>query len=143
MPIVQIGLLRAMALFQPLPPPQMEGVARMLEPLHAAAAVHPELRNRLEIYQRRLDQQITAAPPCPDDQLTSSAIDGLILRTQNGHDSVYQLAMDLQWELNRLSGTVLPESIDGASTYVMKDEPERVAQAIADFTAAPSLSATA
>src|SRR4029079_5827447 len=27
-PIVQIGLLRAMALFRPLPPPQMEGVAR-------------------------------------------------------------------------------------------------------------------
>jgi MFS family permease len=36
-PIVQIGLLRAMALFRPLPPPQMEGVARMLEPRHAPA----------------------------------------------------------------------------------------------------------
>ena len=36
-PIVQIGLLRAMALFRPLPPPQMEGVARMLEPRQAAA----------------------------------------------------------------------------------------------------------
>jgi MFS family permease len=36
-PIVQIGLLRAMALFRPLPPPQMEGVARMLEPRRAVA----------------------------------------------------------------------------------------------------------
>ena len=36
-PIVQIGLLRAMALFRLLPPPQMEGVARMLEPRQAAA----------------------------------------------------------------------------------------------------------
>jgi len=90
---------------------------QMLQPLTAAAAVHPELRDRLEIYQRRLDQQIVAAPPCSDDQLTSSAIDGLVLSTKNGHDSVYQLATDLQWELNRLSGIVFPESIDGASTY--------------------------
>jgi hypothetical protein len=36
-PIVQIGLLRRMALFRPLPPPELEGVARAMEPLAAAA----------------------------------------------------------------------------------------------------------
>ena len=36
-PIVQIGLLRSMALFRPLPPPALEGVARAMEPLHAPA----------------------------------------------------------------------------------------------------------
>src|SRR3954454_5295812 len=36
-PIVQIGLLRSMALFRPLPPPQVEGAARMLDPRHAPA----------------------------------------------------------------------------------------------------------
>ena len=36
-PIVQIGLLRSMQLFRPLPPPELEGVARALEPLAAHA----------------------------------------------------------------------------------------------------------
>ncbi len=36
-PIVQIGLLRAVALFQPLPPPEMEGLARRMEPLAVGA----------------------------------------------------------------------------------------------------------
>ena len=35
-PIVQIGLLRRMPLFQPLPPPELEGVARVMEPLAAS-----------------------------------------------------------------------------------------------------------
>ena len=35
-PIVQIGLLRRMPLFRPLPPPELEGVARAMEPLAAA-----------------------------------------------------------------------------------------------------------
>jgi MFS family permease len=36
-PIVQIGLLRRMPLFRPLPPPEMEAVARAMEPLTASA----------------------------------------------------------------------------------------------------------
>jgi hypothetical protein len=36
-PIVQIGLLRSMPLFRPLPPPELEGVARAMEPLAARA----------------------------------------------------------------------------------------------------------
>ena len=36
-PIVQIGLLRRMPLFQPLPPPELEGVARVMEPLAASS----------------------------------------------------------------------------------------------------------
>ena len=36
-PVVQIGLLRRMPLFRPLPPPELEGVARAMEPLAARA----------------------------------------------------------------------------------------------------------
>jgi CRP-like cAMP-binding protein len=36
-PIVQIGLLRKLPLFRPLPPPELEGVARRMEPFAAAA----------------------------------------------------------------------------------------------------------
>ncbi len=36
-PIVQIGLLRSMPLFRPLPPPRMEAVARAMEPAYAPA----------------------------------------------------------------------------------------------------------
>jgi MFS family permease len=36
-PVVQIGLLRSMPLFRPLPPPELEGVARSMEPLAARA----------------------------------------------------------------------------------------------------------
>lgn len=36
-PIVQIGLLRKLPLFQPLPPPELEGVARCMEPFAAVA----------------------------------------------------------------------------------------------------------
>jgi hypothetical protein len=75
------------------------------------------MRERFEIYQARLDQQIAGAPPCHDDQMTAAAIEALARRTENGHDSVNQLAMDLQWELNRLNGSVSLESVDGATTY--------------------------
>src|SRR5712671_3267898 len=53
---------------------------QMLQPLNAAATARPEMRDRLEVYQHRLDQQIADAPPCHDDQLTSAAIDGLAQR---------------------------------------------------------------
>ena len=101
----------------------------MLQPLRAAVAAHPEMRDRLEIYQRRLDQEIAAAPPCEDDKLTSSAIEGLARRTQNGHDSVQQLAMDLHWELNRLSKAMSPESIDGATAYGLSAADRTIVQA--------------
>jgi uncharacterized protein Yka (UPF0111/DUF47 family) len=90
---------------------------QMLQPLRTASRAHPELQERFDIYQHRLDQLIAEAPPCPDDQLTTNAIEALVRRTQNGHDSVHQLAMDLHWELNRLSGTVSTETIDGATAF--------------------------
>src|SRR5580765_134133 len=90
---------------------------QMLQPLRAALAARPEMRERFEIYQARVDRQIAGAPPCHDDQLTAAAIEALARRTENGHDSVNQLAMDLQWELNRLNGSVSLESVDGATTY--------------------------
>src|SRR6478672_10001496 len=73
---------------------------QMLQPLRAAAITQPEMRERFEIYQRRLDHHVAEAPPCHDDQLTAAAIDSLARRTENGRDSVNQLAMDLYWELN-------------------------------------------
>ena len=90
---------------------------QMLQPLRTAARMHPELQERFDVYHRRLEQLIAEAPPCPDDQVTISAIEALVRRTQNGRDSVHQLAMDLHWELNRLSGTVSTESIDGATAF--------------------------
>ena len=101
----------------------------MLQPLRVAAATRPEMRDRLEIYERRLSQQFAGAPECADDQLTSGAIDGLGRRTQNGHDSVQQLAMDLHWELNRLSKAVSPESIDGATAYGLSAADRTIVQA--------------
>src|SRR5882762_6779886 len=39
----------------------------MLQPLRAAAPARPELRDRLEIYERRLSDQLAATPPCDGD----------------------------------------------------------------------------
>jgi uncharacterized protein Yka (UPF0111/DUF47 family) len=89
----------------------------MLQPLKAAAVTRPELADRLEIYERRLERQLAIGPPCQDDNLTATLIDGLARRTQNGHDSVHQLALDLQCELDHLSKAVSPETIDGATGY--------------------------
>jgi len=46
---------------------------QMLQPLRAAVAARPEMRERFEIYQARVDRQIAGAPPCHDDQLTAAA----------------------------------------------------------------------
>ena len=100
-----------------------------LQPLRAAAATRPEMHDRLEIYERRLSQQFAGAPECADDRLTSGAIDGLVRRTQNGHDSVHQLALDLQWELTRLSKALSPESINGATTYGLTAADQAIVQA--------------
>jgi len=104
-------------------------VGEMLQPLRAVAAAHPEIASRLEIYQRRLDQQIAVASPCTDDQLTPSAIEGLARRSQNGHDSVHQLVVDLQWELNRLDKAMSPESVDGALAYGLTAADRTIVQA--------------
>ena len=97
-----------------------EDLQQMLLPLRAAAITHPEMRNRLEIYQHRLDQQIIVAPPCHDDRLTSKEIAGLAQGKANAHDSIQQLALDLQTELIELSGTILPGSFDEVSRRAIR-----------------------
>jgi hypothetical protein len=88
---------------------------QMLMPLSAAVITHPEMRERLEVYQRRVNQQIAIAPPCFDDRLTSKMIAGLAQGRANGHDSVQLLASDLQRELIQLIGILPPESVEGVS----------------------------
>lgn len=94
-----------------------EELRLMVEPLRVAGATRPDVRGRVEIYQRRLDDLIAHAPRCYDDQLTSSTISALTAISENGHDTVHQLAIDLHWELNRLQATVSMQMIDGASVY--------------------------
>src|SRR5262245_49787613 len=63
-------------------------VRQMIEPVATAAAWRNDLRERAELYQRRLDQLIAHAPPCTDDQMPPSAIGALTGRGGNGHDSL-------------------------------------------------------
>src|SRR5262249_40080089 len=93
----------------------------MLQPLRVAGSSQRELRGRVDIYHRRLDDLIAHAPPCHDDQLTDGAIAALTALSENGHDTVHQLAIDLHWELNRLQASVSMETIDGASVYNVTD----------------------
>jgi len=92
-------------------------VGHMLEPVAMAATWRSDLRERAEHYRRRLDALLAQAPSCSDDQLPPSAVAAMTRRSENGHDSVHQLAVDLHWELNRLQSSVAVESIDGASAY--------------------------
>ena len=89
----------------------------MLQPLQAAAASGSDLGIRCEIYRRRLDDLILHAPACHDDQVSLSAMTAFTALTRNGHDTVYQLALDLHRELNRLQGSISVDTVDGASSY--------------------------
>lgn len=96
-------------------------IRQMLEPIATAAAWRSDLRERAELYQRRLDQLIAQAPPCADDQLPPSAVGALTSRVGNGHDTLHQLAMDLHAELNRLQADTSHESIEGARAFGLTD----------------------
>jgi uncharacterized protein Yka (UPF0111/DUF47 family) len=93
----------------------------MLQPLRVEALARAAMRERFEMYRRRLEEQFAHVPSCHDDQLPSNAIDALTRHSGNGHDTVYQLAMDLRWELTRLEASVSLESIDGARAYGLTD----------------------
>jgi hypothetical protein len=101
------------------------GAARVLErivadlretvaPLLVAGAGNAELHERLDAYQRRIDERIAHMPRCDDDRVPSRTVEELTRRTTNGHDSTRQLVLDLRWELNRLQGRLALEIIDGA-----------------------------
>jgi hypothetical protein len=92
-------------------------IRQMLEPLATAASWRSDLRERAELYQRRLDQLIAQAPPCADDQLPPTAVGALTRRVGNGHDTLHQLAMDLHAELNRLQADTSHESLEGARAF--------------------------
>jgi hypothetical protein len=98
-----------------------EELRRMLEPIRVAGAAHADLRGRVEVYQRRLDDLVAHAPLCSDDQMTASTIRALTKLSGNGRDTMHQLVVDLHWELNRLQTTISTESIDGASAYGVQD----------------------
>ena len=102
---------------------------RMLEPLHVAAAANPELRERLEAYDQRLDERIAQAPRCDDDQVSVRALDAIRRRASDGHDSLHQLITDLHWELNHLQTTVVVESIDGARAYGLTEADHHLVRA--------------
>jgi len=98
-----------------------EELRRMLEPIRVAGTAHADLRGRVDVYQRRLDDLIAHAPPCSEDQLTVGAIRALTRLSGNGHDTLHQLVVDLHWELNRLQTSASTESIDGASAYGVQE----------------------
>lgn len=91
-----------------------DDVRRMLEPLHAAAAIDPEWRTKYEGYRQRLDARIEAAPTCADDELAARTIDALTGAGDESHDTVHRIVMELHRELNRMLADVALESVDGA-----------------------------
>jgi hypothetical protein len=93
-----------------------EELRLMLPPLEVAGLTHPEVHARVEMYQRRLEDLVAHAPSCHDDQLIVGAVAVLTGLSGNGHDTAYQLAMDLHGELHRLS-SVVEETIDGARVF--------------------------
>jgi hypothetical protein len=98
-----------------------EELQNMLQPIRVAGRAQPELRARVDIYQRRLDDLTAHLPPCPGDQLTSSTISGLTELSQNGHDTLHRLVVDLHGELARLQTSVSIETIEGAFVYNLLD----------------------
>jgi len=94
---------------------------RMLQPLLVAGTARSDLGGRAEIYKRRLDDLFAHAPVCADDLMTKSTIRVLTKLSENGHDTMHQLAIDLHWELNRVQTSVTMETIDGARVYSVLD----------------------
>jgi hypothetical protein len=101
----------------------------MLEPLRVAVASEPELRDRLDAYDRRVTDRIGQLPRGDDDHVPSSALEALTRRAANGHDSLHQLVMDLHWELNHLHASVSVDSIDGARAYGLDDNDRALVRA--------------
>jgi len=102
-----------------------EDLRRMLPALQAAGDTRPDIRERADLYQRRLEELIATMPSCTDDLVTSSTISTLTALSRNGHDTVHQLIIDMHGELNSLLAAVSAETIDGASVYGLTD-PDRV-----------------
>jgi hypothetical protein len=94
-----------------------EELRLMLPPLEVAGLTHPEVRARVEMYERRLEDLVAHAPSCHDDQLIVGAVAVLIGLSGNGHDTAHQLAHDLHGELNRLQSNAVEEIIDGARAF--------------------------
>jgi hypothetical protein len=102
---------------------------RMLQPLLVAGTARSDLRGRTDIYKRRLDDLFAHAPVCADDLLTRSTIRVLTKLSENGHDTMHQLAIDLHWELNRLQTSVTMETVDGARVYSILDRERALVRA--------------
>jgi len=99
----------------------LAALRQMLKPIASAAAARADVRERAELYQRRLDQLVKQAPSCTDEQLPLAAVAALSRHSENGHDSAQHLATDLRWELNRLQAGLSLESVDGAKAYGLSE----------------------
>jgi hypothetical protein len=56
-------------------------------------------------------------------------IEALTRLTANGRDTIHQIVLDLQWELNRLQSSVSVELLDGAHVYGLADADRHVVRA--------------
>jgi hypothetical protein len=95
----------------------VDDLREMLAALPVAAATSSELRDRLDTYRRRVEQQIAQAPRCDDDHVPARAVEALTRRSHNGHDTLHQLITDLRWEFNRLQPGATLEIVDGARVH--------------------------
>ena len=94
-----------------------EELRRMVSAVEAASPARPELKERVALYKRRLEELNASVPCCPDDMVTDATINGLASLSRNGHDTVHQLIVDVQGELGGLQADVSPENVDGARAY--------------------------
>jgi hypothetical protein len=100
-------------------------IKEMLDPVLAGAADRLDLRERAERYRHRFEALMAQAGAVRDDQLPASSVVATTRRSDLGGDSLQQLAIELQWELNRLQANVVVEIIDGAETHGL-DEGDRL-----------------
>jgi hypothetical protein len=94
-----------------------EELRLMLQPVGIAGRTQPDLRARMDVYQRRLADLVAHAPLCHEDELTVAAIGVLTGLPTNGHDTARQLAVDLHGELLRLRSNMVEETLDRAHVY--------------------------
>jgi len=72
--------------------------------------------------QVRLQRWLDWLHGLPADRLSGAQIDALTQGRRNGADSLHLLVMDLHRQINRLSGELASEVIDGANVWELRSE---------------------